>query len=145
LGIGLGSKSGRVLLASISRESLILRVRRARAGAGRKVLSVVLSVEKSLLLRRAIPSITLGDATEPAGDVVADLSSTIPLVLLLGVGLIKEEKSNDDTKENSGGTEKVRKEVRVSVPDGSTGEDLGVADAWSGESSSNHRSNDRSK
>jgi hypothetical protein len=120
-------------------------VGRARAGAGRKVLNVVLSVKKSLLLGGASSSVALADTTEPAGNVISNLSSTIPLLLLLGVGLVKEQKSNDDSKENSAGAEKVRKEVRVSVPDGSTGEDLGVADARSGESSSNHRSNDRSK
>jgi hypothetical protein len=145
LGVSLRRKSGRVLLASISRESLILGMSRARSGSGRKILNVVLSIEKSLLLRRAISSVAPGDTTEPAGDVVSNFSSTISLVLLLGMGLIKEEKSDNDTKENGGGAEKVREEVRVSIPDGSTSKDLGVADAWSSESSSNHRPNDRSK
>ncbi|KAI6757714.1 hypothetical protein HG531_003539 [Fusarium graminearum] len=72
---------------------------------------MVLSIKKSLLLRSAVSSVALGDTTKPAGDVVSHLPTTIPLVLLLRVGLIEEKKSNDDTEENSAGAEKVREEL----------------------------------
>jgi hypothetical protein len=132
-------------LASISRKSLIIGVGRARAGAVREILNVVLSIEESLLLGRATSSIALGNTTEPAGNIISELSATISLVLLLGVGFVEEKKANNDSNENSGGAEEVGEKVGVSVPDGSTGEDLGVTDAWSCQCSSNHRSNNRSK
>jgi hypothetical protein len=142
--VRLRSKSGRILLASVSRQGLV-RVGRARANAGRQILDVLLSVKKSLLLGRAASSVTASNSTEPAGEVISNLTSTVSLGLLLSMGLIQEEKPNDDSEENSGGAEKIREEVGISVPDGSTSEDLGVANAWSCESSSNHRPNDRSK
>jgi hypothetical protein len=70
-------------LASISRKSLVVGVDRARAGTVREILDVVLSIEESLLLRRATSSIALGNTTEPAGNVISKLSATISLVLLL--------------------------------------------------------------
>lgn len=132
-------------MASVSRKSLVVGVGGARAGAVREILDVVLSVKESLLLGRTTSSIALGNTTEPARNVISKLSATISLVLLLGVGFVKEKKSDNDSNENSGGAEEVGEKVGVSVPDGSTGEDLGVADAWSCQCSSNHRSNDRSK
>jgi hypothetical protein len=142
--VRLRSKSGRILLASVSRQGLV-RVGRARANTSREILNVLLSIEKSLLLGRAASSVAAGNPTEPAGEVISDLTSTVSLSLLLSMGLIQEEKSNDDSEENGGGAEEIGEEVGISVPDGSASEDLGVADAWSCESSSNHRPNDRSK
>ena len=139
-----GSESGRAFLALIGGQNLVLFIR-ARRTVAATVADVTLSVEQSLLLGGTSSSVALGHSAKQLGKIVANLASTVPLGLLLSMRFVEVEEANNDANKDSSGAEEVRKEVRVSVPDGSAGKDLGVADARSGESSSDHGANDGSR
>lgn len=130
--IRLGSQAGRTLLARVRREQLILfSVFRRAWGRSCRVSSVVVVVEESLLLGTSY-AITSSDSRKPARQSVAQLSATILLRLLLCVSLVQEEESDYNPNEYRCCAEKVREQVGEFIPNCSSSEDIGVADARSG-------------